>query len=485
MVNRRGILIQYCRTSWFNLQEETSMGQQIRVWVICIAVAAGVLCADAAFAQDKTQPLPWDAPAAAWQGLEDCLPVPPRLPEPQSKLTLPRILAEVPEVRFEQPLAKSMNSDDVGRHIRRTIEKVNLLNEMKTDAFIEALLSKRPDLAGLPFALGDACRLKDEAGRQFAAAVEDARRAQDAREFKVGGGESVIEDQMKYYREPAGNEIDPSARVAALMQKFGAESAKTRLSLVKYLDGAAHADATRALARLAIFSEEAEIRSAAVRALKLRRDKDYTDILLAGLKYPWPAVAERSSEAIVKLGRSDLVPQLSEILQGPDPRAPQVREVQGKKASVVREVVRIDHQRNCLLCHAPATSKRDKLSMEEKEKLARVTAEVPLPGAETVVYYRSSNPEMLVRFDVTYLRQDFSVKLFAADAAPAAQWQRYDFLVRTREVTDQEAVAFRELLQPSGAKTVSPYQSAALSALRELTGAGAELKEGVAQARER
>ena len=42
----------------------------------------------------------------------------------------------------------------------------------------------------------------------------------------------------------------------------------------------------------------------AVRSLRTRRDKDYTDVLLAGLKYPWPAVAERSSQAIVELGRS-------------------------------------------------------------------------------------------------------------------------------------------------------------------------------------
>ena len=227
-------------------------------------------------------------------------------------------------------------------------------------------------------------------------------------------------------------------------------------SLVKYLDGVAHADATRALAKLAIFSEEPEIRSAAVRALKMRRDRDYTDILLAGLKYPWPAVAERSSEAIVKLGRTDLVPHLIDVLEGPDPRAPQVREMNGKKVTVVRELVRINHHHNCLLCHAPATSSRDGSSKEETDKLAELTAQIPVPSEAMTAYYRPSNPDILVRFDVTYLRQDFSMKLPVEDADPWPEMQRYDFLVRTREVTDQEAVAYRELLQPSAKRFAVP-----------------------------
>ena len=91
-----------------------------------------------------------------------------------------------------------------------------------------------------------------------------------------------------------------------------------------------------------------------------------------------------------------------------------------------------------------------------------------------VAYYRPSTPDILVRFDVTYLRQDFSMKLPVADADPWPEMQRYDFLVRTREVTDKEALAYQELLQPSRPEVVSPYRRAALSALRELTGLDAE-----------
>src|SRR5208283_4180994 len=93
---------------------------------------------------------------------------------------------------------------------------------------------------------------------------------------------------------------------------------------------------------------------------------------------------------------------------------------------------------------------------------------VPVPSESMVAYYRPSTPDMLVRFDVTYLRQDFSIKLPVADADPWPEMQRYDFLVRTREVTEEEALAYRNALQTSGVEGVSPYHRAALSALREL-----------------
>src|SRR5204862_1597316 len=100
---------------------------------------------------------------------------------------------------------------------------------------------------------------------------------------------------------------------------------------------------------------------------------------------------------------------------------------------------------NCLLCHAPAP--RDASS--EKGGLEGLTAQVPVPSESMVAYYRPSVPDILVRIDVTYLRQDFSMKLPVANADPWPDLQRYDFLVRTREVTAQEAPAYQDLLQTS------------------------------------
>src|SRR5262249_20785986 len=152
------------------------------------------------------------------------------------------------------------------------------------------------------------------------------------------------------------------------------------------------------LARLAIFSQEAVVRSAALEALKVRRERDYTDVLVAGLRYPWPAVARRAAEAAGKLGRPDLIPQLVRVLDEPDPRAPRVEEAGGKRVSVVRELVRINHHRNCMLCHAPAT--------DGKAPPETVTAEVPLPTEPLLQQregYRGGRRGLLVRVDVTYL----------------------------------------------------------------------------------
>jgi hypothetical protein len=251
------------------------------------------------------------------------------------------------------------------------------------------------------------------------------------------------------------------ARIAALMQVLAPETVKMRKGLVKYLAGTSHAEATRALAKLAIFSAEEEVRNLAIEALKVRREKDYTDVLLKGLHYPLPAVAKRATDAIVKLERTDLVPQLVSFLEEPDPRAPTVKEIGDKKVSVMRELVRINHHRNCMLCHSPAVP---------NEVPAQVTtAEVPRPDQplpSPSEGYDNSNPDLLVRLDVTYLRQDFSLLQPVADAMPWPEMQRFDYLVRTRVLTEQEAA----VLPAKKSGELSPYQRVALAALRELTG---------------
>jgi hypothetical protein len=88
--------------------------------------------------------------------------------------------------------------------------------------------------------------------------------------------------------------------------------------------------------------------------------------------------------------------------------------------------------------------------------------------------YNNSQPEILVRVDVTYLRQDFSTMQPVVDANPWPERQRFDFLVRTRELTEDEATAYRDKLKPREPGEFSPYQRAALAALRELTGRDTE-----------
>jgi len=136
----------------------------------------------------------------------------------------------------------------------------------------------------------------------------------------------------------------------------------------------------------------------------------------------------------------------------------------------VREVVRINHHRNCLLCHAPGNTPSVSADV--------VTAPVPTPGepfpSPSEGYGSFQQPDTLVRIDVTYLRQDFSMFQPVADAHPWPEMQRFDFLVRNRELTEEEAAVYQEKLGKREPGELSPYHRTALAALRDLTGRDTE-----------
>ena len=398
-------------------------------------------------------------------------------------------LASVPELDFQAAPAKDLPPDQVAQNTAHMLAGINFLNGRKADGFLQALRDDRPDLDGMPFAMGDACRTRGERSRQFTLAVGTVRQALQGRAAATDpatgqpagdrdraaafwdqyGALCAEQDRGASQIDRAQRENVAAARVAALTQILAPEKPDLRLGLVKYLSGVPCAEATRALARLAIFSAEEEVRQAAVDALQVRRERDYTDVLLAGLRYPWPPVARRSAEAVAKLGRTDLAPQLVALLDEPDPRAPATQEIDGKPALVVRELVRVNHNRNCLLCHSPGNT--DGVSADA------LKAPIPLPTeplGTPANGYQSSSPDLFVRVDVTYLRQDFSQLQPVEDANPWPEMQRFDFLVRTRTVTEAEAADYREKLDKREPGRPSSYHAAALVALRELTGKDAE-----------
>jgi hypothetical protein len=253
-----------------------------------------------------------------------------------------------------------------------------------------------------------------------------------------------------------------------LTQMLATETPDFQIGLIDYLAGLEDAEATVALARLAIFSPEPRVQRSAIDALRNHDSQIYTQILLSGLRYPWPAAAERAADALVALGCTDVVPQLVRLLDEPDPRAPMVQNVEGKKTTIVRELVRINHHRNCLLCHAPPTAS------DFKEGRAVPLGAVPDPDRPLQLSeqgYPLLSPDLLVRADVTYLRQDFSALQEVADAAPWPAMQRFDFLVRTRTLNSAEADAVNDALAKSTGP--NPYRQAALHALRWLTGTDA------------
>ena len=497
--------------------------------------------------------------------VDQLLPVPPRADRVKGPLRSNE-LADVPEVRFQAPPPKDLPKGKALEQAAHAIARINHLNAKQADGFLKELLKQRPDLAGLSFAMGDACRTQGECSRQFKLAVATVRRvmqqsqggsgpqavsffqvnelvvqpatvptsaeapssgsrpaapspptAQPAppaptsppapggnpppavpvQEFverqvlhaerlgragDAGSGDSAEafwrlyretcaqEDSAAERRDRAHEQVVTLARVAALMQVLAPESPGMRRGLVKYLAGIPYAEATRALAKLALFAPEEEVRRAAVDALQVRRERDYTDVLLDGFRYPLPAVARRAAEALVQLERKDLVAQLVDLLDEDDPRAPQVAEVGGKKVSVVRELVRLNHHQNCLLCHAPGNTPA--VSPET------LTAQIPIPDEPlpppSQGYNNPTVPDILVRVDVTYLRQDFSLLMPVADANPWPEMQRFDFLVRRRTLTEEEARTYQEKLSSAEPGFVPPHRRAALLALRELTGRDTE-----------
>jgi hypothetical protein len=458
--------------------------------------------------------LKFDTKASA----KDLLPVAPKA-APIRGPVLTDDLKKIPEIDFQ---AAQKDNNPVNEAARQ-IAKINHVNAKKTDAFMSALLENRPDLTGMPFVMGDDCRSDGDRLKYFTQAAQTVRQAlggggnqalpapvtrtssaplsgpvpvagsgttpavvvtnflsaQTADVITGSGFVTVpMEPFWKSYatlceqEDTARGRIDKEtvehvtlARIAALTQMLAAESPEMRLGLVKYLTGVPHVEATKALARMAIFSPEDDIRAAAITALKVRREKDYTDVLVKGLRYPWPAVARRAADAITKLERTDLVPELVAVLESTDPRLPATKDEGGKKVSVVREMVKMNHHRNCLMCHAPNGSGTPNPNA--------ITAEVAVQGQPLPLPfegYRQSTPELMIRLDVTYLRQDFSATMPVKDAHPWPEGQRFDFFVRERKLTDEEAASYRDQLAPKEAGVLSPYHKAAVTALRELTG---------------
>jgi hypothetical protein len=128
-------------------------------------------------------------------------------------------------------------------------------------------------------------------------------------------------------------------------------------------------------------------------------------------------------------------------------------------------MVRMNHHRNCLMCHAPAGSGTPNPNA--------IQAEVAIDGQplpSPFEGYRQSTPQIMIRLDVTYLRQDFSAMLPVEVQNPWPESQRFDFLVRERKLTCEEENEYRTQLALKEPGVLSPYHRSALAALRELTG---------------
>jgi hypothetical protein len=441
------------------------------------------------------------------------------LPPPPKPLKLGALvtddLARVPEVQFAEPIVSKLQDSqpmsDVARQqmVDKAIEKatiqtarqlanMNFLNKKRRDLFLETLRDNRPDLEGLPFVTGAAARLPESERPAFLTEAAWIRRfvdhADGAQAFWPDY-DAQVKDRLKE------KDANARARIAALMQILRPEGSY-HAGLVARLAAfgkPAEQQATEALAKLAVFSTDKPVRQAALDGLQQRPAGPATPLLLQGLRYPWPSVAQNAAEAAVQLKRADLVDELIKILEEPDPRAPVEAEAKGQKVQVVRELVRINHLRNCMLCHPSGSSEdifkskagdwlkpSDAAGWVEVEKGVRsklvstgfglevdhnaVLGVVPIPGQSIrrQGYEGIFLTDVVVRADTTYLRSDFALLHEVADADPWPELQRFDYLVRSRVLTESEAQTYRRAF--AAADAVSPYRQAARDALRRLTG---------------
>jgi hypothetical protein len=354
------------------------------------------------------------------------------------------------------------------------------------------VMAKRPDLTGLPVLQGKACRLETKAASELEKAAtvirallagidpKDRRRRRisvsppDAptaanRLFQALGPRPQKSLATNHFSPESGGPPLPrtpeirlnrqsSGTGAALYQLLMEEKKPLRWLLVETLARAKDKRASIALARRALFDLDPEVREVAVKALYRRPREEYCDTLIAGLTYPWAPVADHAAEALVALRMHEVIPRLQQLLREKNPFGPFVRKVGKKEVLFVREVVRVNHLKNCLLCHAPSFSRRD-----------LVQGAVPSPDRRIpstrspVYYYRGSG---IVRADVTYLRQDFSVRQPVAKPGKWPKVQRFDFLVRTRPLTPAELATHKK--RGTGPQPPFEQREAVAFALREL-----------------
>jgi hypothetical protein len=252
--------------------------------------------------------------------------------------------------------------------------------------------------------------------------------------------------------------------VRVWVQMLQVEDEPVRAHLVDLLKDTKGARASAELARRAVADPSPKVRAQARKALKDRKAEEYQQVLVQYLNYPLEPVAANAAETLVELNVKEAVRALVEMLKGPDAMLPRMTDCFDEPQTVVPQVVRINHLKGCLLCHAPAGD-----SARRGGGRAAVGA-VPRPG-QSVPPMRSeeyySKSDLLVRADVTFLRQDFSVMQPVENAKPWPSRQRFDFVVRLQPVSGELAERLTRQHQAHG---ISEHRRIVLYTLQRLTG---------------
>jgi hypothetical protein len=388
----------------------------------------------------------------------------------QARPPLPVVWGEV-ELRLLLAGAPEINLDSVKGTSERLFQEAKKpgLGGRADDLLALLVQKERQDLAGLPLLLGKSCSLEKATAlllSQNSVLLRQALELATSRQLPPSTvahsyPQSLQPDTSAFWslleRQTGSTRWQRPSAIPTLEQLLTAESTPTRLVLVRLLDKIRGKEASVALARRAVFDLNEEVRSAAIASLKPRPPGEYSQVLLDALRYPFAPVAHHAAWAIGTLDLRDLAPALVRLLEEDDPTAPFLQAVGEETILVRRELVRVNHFRNCLICHAPSHNRQDPVRGPVP------SADQPLPPLSARYY--SGSLGTFVRADVTYLRQDFSVVQPVASPGKWPAEQRYDYLVRVRPVTSLERVEWegqRHLALPS------EHRQALLVALHQL-----------------
>jgi HEAT repeat protein len=249
--------------------------------------------------------------------------------------------------------------------------------------------------------------------------------------------------------------------VPVLRQLLMHERTPIRRLLIELLTEIPGNRAGELLAERAVFELDPALREAAVEAMRPRPLDEFRQYLVGALRYPWAPAADHAAEALAALDDQEAIPQLVMLLNQPDPAAPFTGTRGGQYQ---RELVRINHLSNCMMCHAAAMTMQEPVLGIAPGTSRRVT-----PGGWGGGGGGGQTAPFWVRADVTFFRQDFSESIAVGQRGVVADQptKRFDFLVRTRQLGAKETQ--RQKSQHDGQAGYA-QREAVLFALRELTG---------------
>jgi HEAT repeat protein len=339
------------------------------------------------------------------------------------------------------------------------------------------IYTARPDLGGLPFRQGSSCQISPKEAKTLAALGPKLKTYLNAVAPLDAAGHrpsdlTLLRETLRREMHGKRPEWLRYEAIPAMMQILMHEEKPLRTILVDMLAEIPEKQATVALAQRAVFDLSPEIRETALVALKTRKPDDYLPTFWKALQYPIPAFSDHAAEALVALNAQsdESISHMVVMLSEPDPLNPVVSHSRG---GFQREVVRVNHVTNCLLCHAPSITGSDDgvIGVDPILTTRGPGTTVGSPsrggwgGGSTTIAGPSQS--LLVRADIAFIRQDFSVsqpELRAGTTIPVPT--RFDYMVRTRWMTEKKA---KDLQKKYEDKDTYPQREAVLFALRELT----------------